>query len=225
MTLDRCPDVPRPSRFDPARTVADRTILCPPVVREADKLVGYLRTGGCTVGCGTCCEAIILPLALSLHRPSLCVGPYAGSTRMAITVGLSMSADDGEAYRDWERWLRLHDVQLAYVGGSLLANMSILREVQHPPSFFPDLSWLETQGASIIRRGAGRCAVHIPLRCAALGENGLCELYGAADRPKMCGRYPRHPLDIEGLRFCTYNFHPIERIHRTVNGEREAGDE
>lgn len=46
----------------------------------------YMRTGGCTLGCGACCEAVIIPL-----DPRL------------LTSG---------RFDDWRHWLELHDIRV-----------------------------------------------------------------------------------------------------------------
>ena len=46
----------------------------------------YIRTGGCTVGCGACCEFVVLP-----------VDPRAMNTK---------------GFEDWKNWLALHRIMV-----------------------------------------------------------------------------------------------------------------
>ena len=108
-----------------------------------------VRSGGCTAGCGACCEFLILPL----------------DPRMR-------SADLGRL-ADFIYWASLHGVQITESG-----------------------DWL---------------AARIPLHCEKLvvDEDGdkTCGVFGTPERPAMCARYPRQPLELEGVAdVCTYKF-------------------
>lgn len=55
---------------------------------ELPKILGnYMRTGGCTPGCGACCEKVILPL-----DPRLRSNPH--------------------RFRDWVKWAELHGMTI-----------------------------------------------------------------------------------------------------------------
>ena len=58
------------------------------------------RTGGCTLGCGACCEALILPI-----HPGVLTSPR---------------------FEDWRKWVELHGIVLfSRVEGSLSAHIPI----------------------------------------------------------------------------------------------------
>ena len=120
------------------------------VIATQDESGTYqVRSGGCTVGCGACCEFIILPLDLRMKQA------------------------DPERLKDFIYWAALHGVAITDSG-----------------------DWL---------------AARIPLRCERLvtDEDGdkTCGVFGTPERPVMCARYPRHPLDLEGVAdVCTYAF-------------------
>lgn len=61
----------------------------------------WLRTGGCTVGCGACCRFIVLPL-----DPRIC---HASVDRVA----------------DWIKWLKLHGVEVTMSGDWLAAKIPL----------------------------------------------------------------------------------------------------
>ena len=60
---------------------------------------GYVRHGGCTAGCGACCEHIIIPL----------------DPRMMMN----------SRYADWSNWMRLHGIELTESDFHLLARIPI----------------------------------------------------------------------------------------------------
>ena len=236
MILDRCPNTPRPERFDPCCTLGDESLLCPPAPEEMGKLAGYLRTGGCTVGCGACCEALLLPLAWSeaMLIPHLWLNALGidrwqpiNFARFTVPVRLPMASKDEEGRADWENWLALHNVYLSeFEGGVVLAHVPLLHQAVTPSSTRGErwLAWFEKQGMAIIWRGA-QYALHVPLRCTMLAADGLCRLHNSLLRPSLCDRYPRHPRDIEGFEsFCTYNFHPLRHVHRLVNAGRDVSN-
>ena len=107
-----------------------------------------LRAGGCTAGCGACCEFLILPLDQRLK-----------------------DADPAQV-ADFVYWAKLHGISISDSG-----------------------DWY---------------AARIPLACKHLTEDKLCGVIGTDERPDMCGRYPRLPLDLEGVEdVCTYTFESI----------------
>lgn len=218
MILDRCPHQQRPARFDPLRMRPDKIKLCGPRHDEAKEVAGYLRTSGCTVGCGACCETILLPLdALGGFRVDDWSPP--STKRLTVPTHFPMSHTDEASIVDWEGWLALHDVYLSEQGdGALFAHLPLLSDALAPTSTRWEewLVWFEKQGISVVMLGRPYM-LHVPLRCSALTVSGLCRLYGNPDRPALCGRYPSHPLDIDGLDFCTYNFHRIGRVRRAAN--------
>lgn len=109
----------------------------------------HVRSGGCTIGCGACCEFLILPLDPRMRQA------------------------DPERLEDFIYWAGLHGVTIMESG-----------------------DWW---------------AARIPLRCEKLVEDAdgdkTCGVFGEPERPKLCVRYPRHPLDLEGVaEVCTYRF-------------------
>lgn len=61
------------------------------------------------------------------------------------------------------------------------------------------------------RRGtySGAPVVYVYQPCSALGENGMCSLYGKPERPKLCGKWPTDKDDLWIVRDqCTYSANP-----------------
>ncbi len=59
----------------------------------------YIRTGGCTDGCGACCESLFLPLKEGIEK--------------------------SEGFEDYTKWLKLHGVILFRSNGELQAHIPI----------------------------------------------------------------------------------------------------
>ncbi len=210
MTIrDGYPILPTPERFDPTRTQVDKLILCPPLASEADSLAGYARSGGCTAGCGACCEAFVVPIneeALE-HDDFERVN---GVGQIVLPVDGVVKNKEGMA--DWEHWLNLHEVYLFQSpGGLLTAEIPIEASGKLPTGFNDWVAWLEQYGITVLRREGQQLAVYVPVACTKL-KDGMCTIVGTDDHPKMCARYPQHPMDTEGLAFCTYKFIPLMSI-------------
>ena len=108
-----------------------------------------VRSGGCTAGCGACCEFLILPLDPRMREA------------------------DPKRLEDFIYWAALHGITIAESG-----------------------DWL---------------AARIPLACEKLVVDAdgdkTCGVFDTPERPTMCKRYPRHPLELEGVEdVCTYRF-------------------
>lgn len=98
MTLPDRPPPAAPRKLDPAKLQPDEQVL-PRRSFDPPEVAGWLRGGGCTLGCGACCEAVILALR-----------PYAGPP---------------EGFADWQHWLELHGITLFGSPDNLLASIPI----------------------------------------------------------------------------------------------------
>lgn len=67
--------------------------------------------------------------------------------------------------------------------------------------------WLRYHGIEMYETGDW-LAVKLPIPCEKLTDEGQCGVYGTPDRPNLCSRIPRSPLDVEGIEECTYEFTP-----------------
>ena len=203
------PTTPKPARFDPTRTQRDKLILCPPLASEAEALKGYVRSGGCTAGCGACCEALVVPI----HEEALEHDTFErvnGVGQIVLPVDEVVKNKEGMA--DWEHWLNLHEVYLFQLpDGLLTAEIPIEASGKLPTGLDEWVAWLEQYGITLLRRQGHQLAAFVPIACTKL-EDGMCSIAGTPEHPKMCARYPRHPMDIEGLDFCTYEFIPLAQI-------------
>ncbi len=211
MTIrDSYPTTPKPERFDPTRTQRDKLILCPPLASEAADLQGYVRSGGCTAGCGACCEALVVPIHVeALERDDF--ERVNGVGQIVLPVDKVVESQDGMA--DWEHWLNLHEVYLFKLPNDLLtAEIPIEASGKLPTGLDEWVAWLEQYGITVLHRGPGhQLAAFVPVACTKL-QDGMCSIVGTPEHPKMCARYPRHPMDIEGLDFCTYKFIPLAQV-------------
>ena len=206
---DSYPTTKKPDRFDPTRTQRDEMILCPPTVDESDKLTGYVRGGGCTVGCGACCEALVVPInEAALEHDDFSMVNDVGQ----IVLPVDEVVKNKEGMADWEHWLNLHEVYLFQSSGGLLtAEIPIeVTSGRLPTGIEAWVAWLEKVKITVVRR-QGQLSAYIPIACTKLVD-GMCSIVGTPEHPKMCSRYPRHPMDIEGLDFCTYTFIPLMKI-------------
>lgn len=207
---DSYPTMTKPAHFDSERLQLEEAKLFPPLVSESDDLVGYLRTGGCTAGCGACCTAFVVPL----KEDGLTVEDFTPTTNNRINLPIDPGVRGKAGFEDWEYWLTLHDVYLFQLpSGLLVADIPV--EVKHelPPTgdFDMWLAWLEKHGIALIRRVEQSLLAYVSVRCSKLTDDGMCGVFDTPERPKMCAPYPEHPLDIQGIDFCTYKFQPIHR--------------
>lgn len=207
---DTYPTLEKPAHFDPARLQLDETKLFPPLLAESDDLVGYLRTGGCTAGCGACCTAFVVPIAESGLRAE----DFTAAVNNRIVLPIDSITRGKAGFEDWEYWLTLHDVYLFQLpSGLLVADIPV--EVKHesppPGNFDAWVAWLEKHGIVMLRRVEKALLAYVSVRCSKLTEDMMCGVFGTPERPQMCAPYPEHPLDIEGIDFCTYKFQPIKR--------------
>lgn len=208
--LDHYPPMEKPERFTPSRLQADKIRICPPLIVESEELVGYMRTGGCTAGCGACCEAFVVPIkAEGLEDKDF--SPVIHS-QIVLPVGLPMRETNKDGREDWEHWLTLHDAYLFQEPSGLLTVVIPVEVKSFAPAcdFDAWVIWLKAHGITVLRR-TGRLLAYVPVRCGSLKDDGTCGLFGSPERPRTCLTYPEHPQDIEGLEFCTYRFRPIQR--------------
>ena len=71
--------------------------------------------------------------------------------------------------------------------------------------------WLALHGMTTRVRGEDDVEIHIPIPCSELTKEKTCKVYGTDKRPNVCGRFPRHPYDIESVAdICTYKFTKVE---------------
>ena len=204
---DSYPIMKKPDRFDPTRTTLDTVLLTPALASESE-LAGYLRTGGCTPGCGACCESFVVPInekGLG-HKDFKCVNSVG-----QIVLPVDEVVKNKEGMADWEHWLNLHEVYLFQSpDGLLTAEIPVEVSGPLPPWNLLDdwVTWLEQCNITVSRRQGNQLSAYVPVACTKLID-GMCSIVGTPEHPKMCSRYPRHPMDIEGLDFCTYKFQPI----------------
>lgn len=207
---DSYPDMEKPAHFDPSRFQVDEIKLFSPMEFEPKDIVGYLRTGGCTAGCGACCEAFVIPLAPEVRESA--GGEFQDVHCHRVQVPVDPIVVGKPGFEDWERWLDLHDAELLEsASGMLTADLPVeCEEAPGPMTTDEWFAWLEKQGVTLIRRDQ-QVLAYITRKCDEVGEDGQCQVFGTFKRPKMCGEYPRHPSDIWGLGFCTYKFTPVNR--------------
>lgn len=204
---DRYPTVEKPARFDRSRLQADEIKLFPPIVAESEDLVGYLRTGGCTAGCGACCEAFVVPIEVEGLKDK----DFAPVVHGQIILPIDPRARGRAGSDDWEYWLTLHEVYMFQMPSGLPTVAIPIQVKNEPPArdFDAWMVWLEQHGITLLRRLGQQLLAYISVRCTKLTEDGMCDVFGMPSRPKMCALYPEHPTDVEGLDFCTYKFQPI----------------
>ena len=76
--------------------------------------------------------------------------------------------------------------------------------------------WIELHGIKLRVDEQGACWASIPLQCTELTAEGMCGLFGKAERPKTCDVWPTSQATIDelneyvGEEVCTYSF-PEER--------------
>ena len=214
--LDHYPTMVEPERFkDLAPPQPDKTAIFPPL-RSESELVGYLRTGGCTAGCGACCEAFVVPIDVDGLKSENFEGLTSGGL---LVLPIDSRVRGNTEFADWEYWLKLHDVWLyENTGGDLTAVVTGIKVDSLPPLELDAWSeWLAKYDVTLLRRDGQQVLAYIKIRCEKLTEDGMCGVFGTDERPQMCAPYPEHPLDVEGIDFCTYNFRPIKKSDlRTV---------
>ena len=126
-------------------TLSKEFILDTTIVVEDHEGRKFVRSGGCTAGCGACCEFMILPL-----HPQL------------------LKAEKAKL-DDYKLWASYHGVVVYEAPDGLMAR--------------------------------------VPIACEKLDEDKRCSVFGTDERPNMCSRTPKVPLDIEGLEdVCTYKW-------------------
>ncbi len=208
--LERYPDVEKPERFARGTFHEDETKIYPPLKSEREDLVGYLRTGGCTAGCGACCEAFVVPI----NRAALAHPDFKAVVHGQIILPVAQHVRGKEGVKDWEYWLTLHDAWLFQAPDGLLTMTLPITAHGEPPTAFDEwITWLEGHGITFIQReGAGKALLaYVRKSCEHLTEDGNCGVMGTSLRPDMCSPYPQHPLDVEGIEFCTYKFEPVDQ--------------
>ena len=229
MMRDRYPEMEKPKGFDPSRLQQDEIKLAPLLAAEPENIVGYLRTGGCSA-CGACCGAFVIPLDPAARENITTEGcafvDVAGPAhRIQVPVDPVVIGKTGTA--DWEHWLGLHDTWLLQgsypPNGILTADLPITVKEDPGPMVAEEwFVWLEAQGVAVLQRAGQQVLAYIDRKCDEIGEDGLCQLFGMPQRPQMCGDYPQHPTDVQGLDFCTYKFAPVEKAElmaRSIIGQ------
>lgn len=183
-------------KIDPAGYQPDQIKLFPAAGLDKDGAVAWLREGGCTAGCGACCEALVIPITGDMQM--------AGTEALEIDVAPEVAQRPG--FEDWEYWLGLHDVYLFREGKRLYAQVPVdgIRVEGYDGTDLPGYF-----GIAVINK-LGTLLAHIPKRCQELTDDRKCGLFGTPQRPLMCATYPQHPYDIEGLeQVCTYRFSAV----------------
>ncbi len=72
--------------------------------------------------------------------------------------------------------------------------------------------WIELHGIKLRVDEQGACWASIPLQCTELTAEGMCGLFGKAERPKTCDVWPTSQATIDeldeyvGEKVCTYEF-------------------
>lgn len=196
--------------IDPAGYQPDAINVYQGLGLEQDGAIMWLREGGCTAGCGACCEAMVIPTTGNMKM--------SGTDVLEIDVALHVT--DRPGYRDWEYWLGLHDVYLFLEGKRLYAQVPVadIRVEGYDGTDLPGYF-----GITIINK-QGAMLAHIPKRCQELTDDRRCAVFGTAQRPEMCAIYPQHPYDIEGLeQVCTYRFRPITHVRAPKPPRRKKG--
>lgn len=212
MIRDTYPEIERPAHFNASRFQPDQVSLYSTMGFEKDQknIAGYLRTGGCTAGCGACCTAFVVPLGPEGREAD----DFADVTLGRLTVPVDPVVIGRKGFDDWERWLGLHDATLLTLpSGTLVMDLPVVCETPSAPMTTEEwYAWLEGQkGVSLVRRGP-QILIYIEYACREHMPEGTCALFGTNARPALCGAAPRHPSDIQGLeRFCTYAFRPVEQ--------------
>ncbi len=208
---DCYPEMKKPKGFDPSKRQVDEIKLFGALASESEDLVGYMRTGGCTGGCGACCTAFVVPL----DPESRAADDFQDVVHSRLNVPIDPIVIGKEGTDDWERWLRLHDTAIFQLpSGVQVADLPV--EIKKTPDAMRNndewFAWLESLGVAVVQRDIRQVVVYITHACDALAEDGACRVFGTLKRPKMCAEYPRHPTDIQGLEsFCTYKFNPVGR--------------
>ena len=151
--------------------------------RDGKELV--VRSGGCTAGCGLCCEYLVLPVDPKRPKPSLVDG------QLALVLDPRVLNMPDERWDDTALWVSYHDMQLMRTDDLALA-------------FLPEDTKLS------FRQSGDWLACRIEIACDKLDRDadgdGYCGVFGTPERPNLCQRTPRHPLDVEGIKECTYKF-------------------
>ena len=205
---DRYPEIEKPACFDSTRLQQDEIKIFPPLAAEPKDIVGYLRTGGCSA-CGACCTSFVIPL----NPAGLGALDFKHTVYRRLNVPVDPVVIGKAGTADWESWLGLHDTWLFQLpSGTLTADLPVLvKEDPGPMATEEWFVWLEEQGVAVLQRAGQQVLAYIARKCDAIGEDGLCQVYGTPQRPQMCGDYPQHPTDVQGIGFCTYKFMPVEQ--------------
>ena len=208
--LDRFPTAVKPTWFNPARYQVDEIKLLPAMTREGPEVVGYLRTGGCTAGCGACCEAFVVPI----KPEALASAEFEPVSEGQIMLPIEPNVIQNAGYKDWEYWLTLHEAWLLQMPDGLLTLPTPVEAKMPAPvplTFDGWMGWLEAHNIQLIQRPGQSLLAYVNVPCGALTEDKLCAVFGTDARPVMCRTYPEHPMDVEGIDFCTYRFDPVNK--------------
>lgn len=146
----------------------------------------FVRSAGCTAGCGLCCEYMVLPL------------------RREAPVNYENVVKTTDGYIVWL------DPRIANMPAERLDDMQLWASYHGVMIDLPDYRcYIPTHDISIYESGDW-LACRINLGCEKLDRDadgdGWCSVFGTDDRPQLCARTPRHPLDVEGIKECTYEW-------------------
>ena len=208
---DRYPTMVEPERFARGTYQPDKIGMFPALQSQSEAIVGYLRTGGCTSGCGACCEAFVVPVTIDGLKDEAFEGLTSGG-RLVLPIAPHVRTAPG--FEDWEYWLKLHDVWLYTKPSGLLEAVIMGIQVESLPpldDFDAWTEWLAKCDVTLLRREGQHVLAYVKVRCEKLTEDGMCSVFGTDERPQMCAPYPHHPLDVEGIDFCTYKFQPVKK--------------
>ncbi len=207
--LDHYPAIEQPERFTRGTYQEDETRIFPPLKSEREDLVGYLRTGGCTASCGSCCEVFVVPI----NRELLAHSDFQTVVHGQIIMPVANHVRGKDGTQDWEYWLTLHDAWLFEEPDGLLTLTLPIQAHGVPGAGFDAwIEWAESHGITFIQRGEDKALLaYIEQSCEFLQDNGNCGVIGTSKRPKMCAPYPQHPLDVEGIAHCTYKFKAVDK--------------
>ncbi len=208
--LERYPTSEKPDRFARGTFSEDESKIYPPLKSEREDLVGYFRTGGCTAGCGACCEAFVVPI----NREALKHPDFQTIMHDQVILPVANHVRGKDGTKDWEYWLTLHDAWLFQEPDGLLTLTLPIEARGVPEAGFDNwIEWVESHGVTFIQReGKGKALLaYVKKSCEHLQEDGGCGVQGTAKRPAMCAPYPQHPLDVEGIDHCTYKFEAVDK--------------
>ena len=75
----------------------------------------------------------------------------------------------------------------------------------------PFVQVLKVRGIQVLEdkrdlMGTNRYLVKFPQRCQHLTDDGLCGIYGKAERPQFCSDWPQEPAQLINDNYCGFSF-------------------